>query len=630
MISINIFDVIRPMPIGWDDMWVYLNMPQRIAEDAAVLSGQGGQAYMLLTSIWFSLWPEYVWDNVAMFINWFWWILSVFAVFIFTRRFFNEKMAIFTATFYYFMPMITFQSALDMKMDPPLFFFMVTWALILFDRWHWILDKINDLLHRVSLEEKIKWGIWWMILATAFFIKITTAMELFALVAMLSYFIFNWKTAIWVIFLEIAIFLPLFSQVPEFSETLKNILSIVFWISWIALIWFSKIKKHQFVHFRDIGLSTLLWFLVVALPWFAFNYNDSRSLSFWRLVGWAFHDAPKIDYDKLWIDRLWKDKEYCTSTWWEEEKWRYIWYDQPFVQKYFTLPWKNTMNTETRGYYLDIWFLYLALIPWIFLLWIWRRFWKKEWWVLILFSVNWFFWAFSAHWIPWYWLFWFLPALILAWMVLFDEKTRKTEWKYFYTILIIISIASFAYLRETKTWNASSMQYSFWLLDWGQVVDSIVPTYRDTVKQIDLYKRTEQDPWYLYRIWTFIPYFVKDVRRVMKTDSQLDTFRCLDWDWTDDQRTLKRFKDLWFKFFILDTNTPTIETFAHVADEIPAEELRSLSWLIWKELNEKRYALLNKYWSLHKKFGRFIEFADKNLKIIYVRPNNWISFMAIE
>lgn len=58
------------------------------------------------------------------------------AVFVFVKRFFNERMALFASVYYYLMPMITFQSALDLKLDPPLFLFMVTSAIILFDKSH--------------------------------------------------------------------------------------------------------------------------------------------------------------------------------------------------------------------------------------------------------------------------------------------------------------------------------------------------------------------------------------------------------------------------------------------------------------------------------------------------------------
>jgi len=317
----------------------------------------------------------------------------------------------------------------------------------------------------------------------------------------------------------------------------------------------------------------------------------------WWLTNWKFTEQPFLDYKKIWIDKKWEDKEFCTSTASKEEKWRYIWYDQPFFQKYFTLAWKNTMNTQVHWYYLDIWFLFLALLPGLFLLWIWRRFWKMEWWLIILFSINWFFWTFAAYWIPWYWLFWFLPAIVLISMIIFDKKNNNF-FKNFFIILIIISISAFWYLRETKTFSQATVSYAFWKIDWDKYIDAIIPTYRDTVKLIDSYPHTAENPNYLYRVWTFIPFFIKDVRRVMVSDSQLDKFRCIDWDWKNDVRTLKRLKDLWFKFFILDTNTYTIEK------------------------NPNR--------TLHQKYKRFVEFANGNLNVIYYKPKNWIAFMMIK
>ena len=224
-----------------------------------------------------------------------------------------------------------------------------------------------------------------------------------------------------------------------------------------------------------------------------------------------------------------------------------------------------------------------------------------EWWLVILFSINWFFWAFVWMWVPWYWLFWFLPAIALLAMVVYDKKYwvwSDNYFKYLLIAVVIISISAFWYLRETKTFSQATVAYAFWKIDWDRYVDSIVPTYRDTVKLIDSYPRNPEDPNYLYRIWTFMPYFVKDVRRVMFSDSQLDRFKCIDWDWKDDARTLKRLKDLWFKFFVLDTNTYTIEK--------------------------------NPNWTLHKKYKRFIDFANKNLKILYYKPENWIAFMMIK
>lgn len=233
-------------------------------------------------------------------------------------------------------------------------------------------------------------------------------------------------------------------------------------------------------------------------------------------------------------------------------------------------------------------------------------------------------------------------------MFLYNKELEKSYLRYVSLWLILITFTSFCFLRETKTWNWATIKYAFWLQTAEQTVDSIVPTYRDTSKMIawdisqeeysallekymiPFYKeqikkqkpeisdeefeltiesyrknianfkipiRTKENPAYFYRIWTFIPYFVKNFRKVVLADAQLDRFRCIDWDWTDDKRTLQRLKDLWVKYFVFDTNTATIE----------------------KDPN----------WTLHKKVRRFIDFANKNLKVIYYRPKNGIAFMML-
>lgn len=577
------------MPIWWDDMGVYLNLPRMIAENSSPLAWWK-MPYYYLSTLWFVLWPQYVWATVWMFFSWFWWLLWMIAVFVFVRRFFNERMALFASTYYYLMPMITFQSALDMKMDPPLFLFMVVSALVLFDKSHSLLDKINDITHRISREDMIKWWIWWFLLSFAYLMKPTTWMEIFAIMALGMFFLFNWKTALWIIFLQMSVFLIKFAQIPEFTQEMTYIFASIFAIIWIIFILISKIQKYQLIHLKDIVISAWLWFILLYAPWYWLDHFARQSIS-----DYTFN----IDLNTIWIDKEWKDEEYCRSTWGTEELERYIWYWQSFSEKYLTLPWKNTMNTEVHWYYLDIWFLYLAIIPWIFLLWLYRRWWKKEWWILVLFCVNWFFWAFAANWVPWYWLFWFLPALILVWMVMFDKNLNEDYFnRYLFLWLVFISFLSFSILRETKTWNPSVLRYAFWIKNAEETVDTVVPSYRETSKIIASVPHTKETPNYVYRVGTFITYFIKDSNKVLYNDSQLDIFSCIDNKfWKDDKKLLNALRELWFRFIVFDTNTQTIE----------------------KDPN----------WTLHKKVQRFVQWANDNTKIVYSKPKQGIAFMII-
>jgi hypothetical protein len=53
VIGMNIIDLMRPVPIGWDDLGVYMNFPRQMALTGGVLPGYPGQGYMLITALGF-------------------------------------------------------------------------------------------------------------------------------------------------------------------------------------------------------------------------------------------------------------------------------------------------------------------------------------------------------------------------------------------------------------------------------------------------------------------------------------------------------------------------------------------------------------------------------------------------
>lgn len=53
LISVNFINIVRPMPIGWDDLGVYMNFPQIMANNGAIAKGVGMVAWQVLTGIGF-------------------------------------------------------------------------------------------------------------------------------------------------------------------------------------------------------------------------------------------------------------------------------------------------------------------------------------------------------------------------------------------------------------------------------------------------------------------------------------------------------------------------------------------------------------------------------------------------
>jgi hypothetical protein len=103
----------------------------------------------------------------------------------------------------------------------------------------------------------------------------------------------------------------------------------------------------------------------------------------------------------------------------------------------------------------------------------------------------------------------------------------------------------------------------------------------------------------MYRVGTYIKYFIHHNNKLVLDDNQLDIFMILSQD-HDDQKTIARFKNAGFKYLIIDTNTATI-------DKTPGKTLTA------------------KYQALTK----FIQQNHEELKVIIDEPKNAIMFIRI-
>jgi len=123
LVSVSLINVVRPMPIGWDDLGVYMNYPKIMAETGDI-GRLGMVAWQTLTGIGFLFRSA----PQAFFLNQIGGILSVIFIALATsrllsfggakKRYLNLPLLFATAT--YAMPMIVFQQAKDMKLDPGL------------------------------------------------------------------------------------------------------------------------------------------------------------------------------------------------------------------------------------------------------------------------------------------------------------------------------------------------------------------------------------------------------------------------------------------------------------------------------------------------------------------------------
>jgi hypothetical protein len=124
LISVSLINAIRPMPIGWDDLGVYMNYPRIMALTESYLTGAGLYTWQLITSTGF------LWNQIAaqaFYVNQLGGILSMVTIisvlsylFSFTGKKYLISLPVILGIIYYLMPMTIFQQAKDMKIDPAL------------------------------------------------------------------------------------------------------------------------------------------------------------------------------------------------------------------------------------------------------------------------------------------------------------------------------------------------------------------------------------------------------------------------------------------------------------------------------------------------------------------------------
>ncbi|EKE27330.1 MAG: hypothetical protein ACD_3C00223G0007 [uncultured bacterium (gcode 4)] len=422
LIWVNFINIIRPMPIGWDDLWAYMNFPQIMANSWSILNWAWMLAWQIFTWIWFMFHSA----PQAFFFNQVWWILSlVVLMVVFSDVLDNGKkrylsLPIILATMFYAMPMVIFQQAKDMKLDPGLFFVSVIWIYLIYDLfsrylWHDDVDNTNSpdsedsvapvhqntfnkIINKfTSVYKSVAWKqdlfdnkdfliylfIIWTIVWLAFAIKVTTLMMILWILGVIFYSKLGFSWFLWYFFIFIWVFTRFWLwammnvNFPMDNASLINnvwYLSIALWILILSYS-FQKYKSKSFKNAFILTLVFLLWVFAYLLPWFVKNISEIKTtkISVWTILTWEWSgfnaDLTKIyNKDELKqiedknitqsIDEKWKTQN--------EDFWRYFWYEEG-LNNYLRLPWNLTLQKNQWWEYTEITYFFLALLPVILL-----------------------------------------------------------------------------------------------------------------------------------------------------------------------------------------------------------------------------------------------------------------------
>lgn len=419
IVWINFINAVRPMPIGWDDLGVYMNYPKIFAANWQILSWIWMTARQSITGIW------YMFNSAtqAFFLNQIGWVMSVIVIILsLTSLLKSGKKTFINLPFlawaiFISMPMVIFEQAKDMKLDPGLFFVSVIWIywiFYLFLKYLWYESELVEESENIEYEEEGKWIFslvfskiksvfksesWdstlfdkkdylalilviWSIVWLAFTIKFTSLMLILGLVWVIFYakLWFSWFLGYFFLFISLFTKLKLWDQLnvnyPKDDVNFINYVSIIGFIISIALFiyTFKKYKLDSFKKAFLINLVFLLWIWITTLPWLVKNIVEvSPNITLWWILNWKtptnFTDFTKI-YSKDELAKIEeKNKVQAISSSWKttnEDLWRYFGYEN-WINNYLKLPLNLTLQRNQTWEYTEIWYIFLALIPIVFL-----------------------------------------------------------------------------------------------------------------------------------------------------------------------------------------------------------------------------------------------------------------------
>lgn len=579
-LAFNYLTVIRPFPIGWDDLGRYLNTPRLISSYGFLITGMMNVQWEFLSALGFVLFgfDSTFGATLAMEINWMAGVFAILIILAFAKSFLGPRTGTLSALLYYTLPMVGHFSFADMKTDNAVFAFGIAALLSLFLGVFGRSTEGEE--DRGSSAVNLRYLFLAGILAgVAFGVKATTAMLISILLFILfqallgvpgflgglamvvvgvSYMNFSWKE-----FFQLLAGFTISDSVTALIPRAAFLLAVLLLL---AGLW--RVSRE---HCRTFLLAVAVFLggmAIAVFPWTSHNVLLNGRISIATLLNAPDALSPDVDYQAappLVVPRggarrlppdlaLDPNHPACKGTAKQEELDRYWGYGRG-VRHYLGLPWRLVMNLDSQGYYLTLSPLFL-LFPLLFLL---PFTWERRWFFVLVVATLVYLLEFVliTRGIPWYAITLFFGLVLGLEVLLLHASTQALRFAM--ACLLALSLATAFSMR---LWQFR-MQRSFMEYAWGKsdakiLQEATVPDYDNIVQEVMRQSQRTDRP-YLYRVGTFISYFIPRNREIIAVgDHQLVYFNCLNQE-QDHQLTLRRLQALGFHSMIVDTNTTTIE-----------------------------------------------------------------------
>ncbi|MDD5103113.1 MAG: glycosyltransferase family 39 protein [Candidatus Peribacteraceae bacterium] len=579
-LALNFLTIVRPFPIGWDDLGSYLNRPRLMVSYGHFIFSMAPFQWEYLTSLGFALFGfnSIFGATASMAVNWTAGVLAILAVVSFARHFLGRHAGILSALLYYTLPLVGHFSFADMKIDNAIFAMGALAMSVMF----------FALFPRPEDETPSSLRAQWRLIALsgvfagfAFSMKPTAVMVLMATISVLVGASLFWVGFLGTVSLAIAAFIAQHAlDIPDIAQRVAGVsvtsstpaLIVAVILGCVLIVIASVLRPARL---KTMFLSVLLFvafFLISISPWvYHNNFLRGRLIPTTLELGVPNSSSPDFNIDgtgggggedrpyrelpkEIQVD---KNVPACKATGSTEELDRYWGYSNGWSH-YLSLPWRGVLNLDSAGYYVTtspVLFLFplLLLLPFF---WMRRGRWLRWLWIATVFLIV--EWVFLANGVPWYGIGMFLGLVVCveALFVHAPDLFSRTAAGMLIVTALVCSFGQRFWQFETQR---NMLEYAFGKISAAALQERTVSHYDDIAAMaIERAKSTPDRP-YLYRIGTFIPYFIpRNLEVIGVSDHQLDFFNCIYAE-RDAALTLKRLQALGFNSIVFDTNTATIE-----------------------------------------------------------------------
>lgn len=517
LLSVNFINVLRPFPIWWDDLWVYMNFPRLMADAGTFLPLWQMMSWQIFTGIGFLFGST----TQSFFLNsfsWVWtflWVVLCLYSFWLKSKIINIPLLFWTV--YLSLPMVIFHLAKDMKLDQALFAFTIIAIFIVFHTF-----SHSEKTHKRELSYLL---VAWLITGLCFTIKLTSLLLISGLIGVIF---FRFLGVLWFlgyVFLYFSVFTlgwfwSFLSVVyPKDDITFVQTTSLVFFALSFALFvpTFRKIKNY--IPLLTALTSFFAWIIIAVSPWLVMNYN---TFSPWDNVGviWILNGKNQVfipDYTlihtKEFLEKI-KFDQMMKASWtsWNEDLWRYFWYEK-WLNNYIKLPWNLTMQVNQKWEFTDISYIFLALLPTLFLFYPFKRTYfvlPIFIWMLLIIAINsltptvpLFTKIFESTYLPEGYIYIFLVFLFWLFYFLYSFSWKDSKLHTFFNLTLIFwvfyiflwTIAAFGIV-----WYGIAMYLIFFILMWFWLY--FASHIEHESKEMSLFK-TVISLWIFFIFWLY-------------------------------------------------------------------------------------------------------------------------------